>query len=32
LWAWMFPQLRNADKLSQKQTTETVPMQEPASS
>jgi MFS family permease len=30
LWAWMFPQLRNADKLSQKQSADASPLQEPA--
>jgi len=32
LWAWMFPQLRNADKLSQKQSADAVAMEEPAQS
>jgi uncharacterized membrane protein len=32
LWAWMFPQLRNADKLSQKQSTDPVAMEEAARS
>jgi MFS family permease len=32
LWAWMFPQLRNADKLAQKQSAEAVAMEEPAPS
>jgi uncharacterized membrane protein len=32
LWAWMFPQLRNADKLSQKQSADAVAMEEPAPS